>query len=130
MEGVAMNKKHVTSDALDFIRHNVYNVSDMTRKNKLTEILQKFVKPTDEAFVIENTRDKEAKGVLIDLKYFEQLLKYKEAVDQAIDQAVDEEAIRRIESGKADQTISLDEALSGVDVDWDAIDKELNDGKN
>lgn len=128
MEGamVDKNKQKLTLDALDFIRHNIYNVSDITRKNKLTEILKKFSQPTDEVFIIENAKNKGAKGALIDLNFFEELLRYKESVDQAADQLIEKEAIKRIESGEADKTIPLDKALSDDDIDWDLFNKEIN----
>lgn len=116
----------LTSDTLDFIQNNVYNVSDLTRKNKLSEILQKFVSSTDEAFVIENAKSKDAKGVLIDLKYFEQLLKYKEAIDQVIDEEIEKEAIKRIETDQVNEVIPIEKAFSDDDFDLEILDKEFN----
>ncbi|MCO7177177.1 hypothetical protein ACFP7A_14140 [Sporolactobacillus kofuensis] len=122
-----MNKEKpsVTTDTLNFLRHNVYNVSDLTRKNKLTEILQKFVQPTDEVFVIENAKNKEAKAAMIDLKYFEDLLRYKEAVDQAADQIIEEEAIKRLNDGTP--KLKFTDAFSNDDFDFDEVIKESKD---
>lgn len=115
----------VTTEMLKFLQNNVYNVSDLTRKNKLTEILQKFVHPTEEVFIVENAKNKNAKAAMIDLKYFEDLLRYKEAVDRAIDQMVDKEAIDRLSEGNKEK-LQLTDVLSDEDIDFDALNDEVH----
>lgn len=83
-------------DILDFIKKNVLNISEITRTTKLTQILDSYAnKISDEFFVIQNTRNKEAAGVLSDLEYFQKLLMYEQAVESAIDEVIYEMALER-----------------------------------
>jgi hypothetical protein len=76
----------VTSDMLQFVRERVLSVTDLTRTPKLTEILDSYAnRLSTEVFVVQNTRNKNAQAVIADLEYFQELLFYKEAVEQSID---------------------------------------------
>lgn len=122
---MSKRKPSVTTDTLNFLRHNVYNVSDLTRKNKLTEILQKFVHPTEEVFVVENSKNKDAKAAIINLSYFEELLRYKEAIDRAADELVETEAIKRLNDDSP--KLKLAETFSNDDFDFNEVIKESKD---
>ena len=76
----------VNTDTLGFLRKNVYSVTEITRQKKLSEILDLYSdKVTDEVFVIQNGKKKNAQAVIVDLEYFEELLSIKEEVDLAFD---------------------------------------------
>ncbi|MFS0644229.1 hypothetical protein [Siminovitchia sp. 179-K 8D1 HS] len=118
-------KSSVSLSTLDFLKSNVYNITDITRKNKLTEILDKFSKETtDEVFIIQNSKNKDAKGVFLDLEFFQELLMYKEVLDQALDNAVIKEASLRKDE-KA--TLSLTDVFEDDDIDFDQLLKEIGE---
>ncbi|AUS09951.1 hypothetical protein C1X05_14700 [Laceyella sacchari] len=97
--GLAMTaKRRVTTDILRFLNDRVLSVTQLTRSKKLTEILDSYSqeKSTD-VYVIQNVK-KPGKAVIADLKYFEELLAYKEAVDWALDHAIEEIALERKET--------------------------------
>lgn len=119
------SKTSVSLDTLDFLKRNVFNITDITRKNKLTEILDKFATEiTEEVFVIQNAKNKDAKGVLVDLEFFQELLSYKEMLDQAYDKIIMEEAALRKDQ-KA--TLSLTDVFDDEDIDFDLLRKEIGD---
>nr|WP_234028506.1 hypothetical protein [Lentibacillus sp. Marseille-P4043] len=84
------------SNTLDFLRKNVLNVTDLTRSNKLSEILDSFSNGmSDEVFVIQNGKKKDAQAVMVDFEYFEQLLHFKEILEESLDKVAIEEANTR-----------------------------------
>lgn len=86
----------VDANTLDFLRKNVLSVTDVTRSNKLSEILDRFSNDiTEEVFVIQNAKRKNAQAVMVDLEYFEQLLHLKEVFEESLDQVVMEEVSSR-----------------------------------
>ena len=107
------------SDVLKFVKDNVLNISDLTRTSKLAEILERYAnKTSDEVFVVQNTRNKNGRAVIADLEFFEELLSYKEAVDDAIDQIMYQVALER----KDDQAdIPLAKVISALDLDVNRI---------
>ncbi len=92
-----MDKRQFMSPALfAFIRNNVLSITELTRSNKLAEILNKFSEGvTEEVFVVQNTKSKDAKGVFIDLEFFEELLRYRQLVEEAKDRAMYKMALKR-----------------------------------
>jgi hypothetical protein len=104
------------SDVLKFVRDNVLNISDLTRTSKLAEILELYAEKTsDELFVVQNTRNKNGRAVIADLEYFEELLRYKEAVDDALDQVMYQIAVERKDES-ADIPLAQVIAELGLDV--------------
>lgn len=119
------SKKAVSSDTLNFLKNNVYNITDVTRHNKLTEMLDCFSKEkTDEVFIIQNAKNKDAKGVFVDLDYFEELLASREAIDHALDHLIEKTTMQRLNS-KA--TLSLTDVFDNGDIDFDQLMKEIED---
>ncbi|MFD2706989.1 hypothetical protein [Salibacterium lacus] len=115
----------VNTNILDFLRKNVYSVTEITRQKKLSEILDLYSgKVTDEVFVIQNEKKKNAQAVIADLEYFEELLTIKEEVEQAFDQIALEEAGERV-SDKAD--LALSDVFDEEDVDVDSLLSELKE---
>ena len=107
------------SDVLKFVKDNVLNISDLTRTSKLSEILELYAdKTSDELFVVQNTRNKNGRAVIADLEFFEELLSYKEAVDNAMDQIMYQIALER----KDEQAeIPLAQVISELDLDVNRI---------
>ena len=104
------------SDVLKFVKDNVLNISDLTRTSKLAEILELYAdKTSDELFVVQNTRNKNGRAVIANLEFFEELLSYKEAVDEAIDQTMYQIALERKDE-PADIALAQVIAELGVDV--------------
>jgi hypothetical protein len=94
--GLPVATKRITSDILSFLNDHVLSVTQLIRTKKLAEILDSYSrnKSTD-VYVIQNTK-KPGKAVIVELNHFQELLLYKEAVEQAIDQAAEEMALERL----------------------------------
>lgn len=109
----------IRSDVLKFVKDNVLNISDLIRTSKLSDILALYAdKTSDELFVVQNTRNKNGRAVIADLEFFEELLTYKEAVDDAIDQIMYQMALERKDEPAE---ISLAEVISELDLDVNRI---------
>ncbi|MCA0970814.1 hypothetical protein LCM20_09450 [Halobacillus litoralis] len=122
-------KQHplINTNMLDFIRNNVYSVTEMTRQKKLSEILELYSgEVTDEVFIVQNGKKKDAQAVIADLEYFEHLLTLKEEVERAFDQVALEEASERVNDA-AD--LSLSDVFEDDDIDVDALLKALEEDK-
>ncbi|GEM01468.1 hypothetical protein SAMN05421839_11152 [Halolactibacillus halophilus] len=100
MGAFVMSKEHhpiLNTNTLDFLKQNVLTVTDLTRSNKLSEILDRFsTGVSEEVFVIQNGKKKNAQAVMLDMDYFEQLLQFKEIIEASLDQVAMEEAYGRI----------------------------------
>lgn len=107
--GITVNKKShskINVETLKFLKNNVLNVTDLTRNNKLSEILDDFSGGiSEEVYVVQNAKKKNANAVLIDLEYFEQLLIFKEILEESLDQSILKEAYNR-KNKPATHTIS------------------------
>lgn len=118
-------KEHpmISTNMLDFLRKNVYSVTEITRQNKLSEILDLYSdNVTDEVFVIQNGKKKNAQAVIVDLEYFEELLALKEKVDQALDQTALEEASERTNH---EANLTLSDVFDDDDIDVDSLLDQL-----
>ena len=103
----------------------MYNITDVTRHNKLTEMLDRFsAKETEEVFIIQNAKNKNAKGVFLDFEYFEELLATKEALDNALDEIIEDIAIKRMNS---EAKLSLKDVFTEDDIDFEQLMKEIED---
>ena len=106
----------IRSDVLKFVKDNVLNISDLTRTSKLAEILELYAdKTSDELFVVQNTRNKNGRAVIANLEFFDELLSYKEAVEDAIDQTMYQIALQRKDE-PADISLAQVIAELGLDV--------------
>jgi hypothetical protein len=112
-------KKTIKSDMIKFLKDQVLTVTDLTRTSKLTDILDSYAdKVSPEVFVVQNTKKKNSKAVISDLEYFQELLIYKELVDEAIDDVMYQMALER----KGDVTnISLAKIIADHDLDIDEV---------
>ncbi len=121
----AMKKPLISSSTISFLKGNVLNITDITRSNKLSEILNMYAgKETNEVFVIQNNKNRNAAGVLLDLEYYERLLKIEETIDQAIDDYMHRVAISRKDEKAC---LSLDKVIDGDDFDMDELLAALPD---
>lgn len=94
------------TDSLRFLRERVLTVTDIMRTKKLTEILDEYSKgESEDVFVVENTRNKKAKAVLLDFEYFERLLTYEEAIENTMDELMYKKTLER-----KDQPATIDVA--------------------
>ncbi|WP_111646509.1 hypothetical protein [Paranoxybacillus vitaminiphilus] len=115
-----MNRgKRGTLGHLEFLKERVYGITDMTRTNKLSEILNRFAdEPTSEIYVIQNTKNKKASAVLSDVEYFEHLLDIKEFFEQIVD-----DYMYQVASERQNDTVDipLEVALEGEEFEFDEI---------
>jgi hypothetical protein len=94
------------TNTFHFLKKNVLSVTDISRSKRLSEILDRFSNGiSDEVFVIQNAKKKDAQAVIVDIDYFEQLLQMKEVIDEALDQIAMEDAYAR-KNKPANQTLS------------------------
>lgn len=128
---VSAAKKPITSTTLNFVKENVLSITDLTRTNKLSEILNKYAgEETEEVFIIQNNKNRDAIGVLVDLEHYQRLLRIQEAVEQSVDETMYQIAMERINE-KADIPLTdvieeddfelnnLLESLPAVELDED-----------
>lgn len=120
-----MKKPSVTCTTLSFLKENVLSLTDITRTNKLSQILEKYSgKETSEVYVIQNNKSRHAIGVLVDLEHYERLLQIQEAVEQAIDDSMYQLALQR-KNEAAD--IPVTEVIDENDFELSDLMKALPD---
>ena len=108
-----------STDSLRFLRERVLTVTDIMRTKKLTEILDEYAKgESEDIFVVENTRNKNAKAILLDFEYFERLLMYEEAIEDTLDELMYKKALERM-----DHPIDIDlaDVIDGLQLDVEEI---------
>jgi hypothetical protein len=108
-------KAETSSDTIQFVKESVLTISDLTRTKKLTEILNSYAENhSRDVYIVQNSKNKNARAAVVDIDYFQELLQYKEAVDDAVDEIMDEIARQRI-NDQAD--INLDEIINSHGLD-------------
>ncbi|OFW74938.1 MAG: hypothetical protein A2201_02905 [Alicyclobacillus sp. RIFOXYA1_FULL_53_8] len=124
MEVTTMTKR-VTTDTLNFVQNHVLNVTDLVRTKKLSEILDQYADTkSTEVFIVQNDKKRNAKGVILDLEYFTELLHYKEAVEEAIDDYM----IQVVTERKDDlANLTLDEILAESSITKEELDAAMNE---
>lgn len=107
---------------LDFIKNNVFGITDIKRGNRLNEILETYEHGANEFYVVQSTQQK-GKAVIANLDLFTELLRAKEQLDALYDAHMHEIMLAR----KNDvATIPLKEALADEDFDFDEIMEMAN----
>lgn len=120
-----MKKPSITSTTLNFVKENVLNITELTRTNKLSEILNKYAgEETSEVFIIQNNKNREAVGVLVDLEHYQRLLRIQEAVEQSVDETMYQIAVERINE-KADTPLT--DVIENADFELNSLLKFLPD---
>lgn len=118
-------KKSNTLSHLGFLKEHVFGITDITRTNKLSEILNSFSgKETSEIYVIQNAKNKEAAAVLSDVEYFEHLLDIKNVFEEIVDAYMFQVTMER-QHDVAD--IELVQALQGEEFSFDEIIELANE---
>jgi hypothetical protein len=108
-----------STDSLRFLRERVLTVTDIMRTKKLTEILDEYAKgESEDIFVVENTRNKNAKAILLDFEYFERLLMYEEAIEDTLDELMYKKALERMDHPT---DIDLADVIDGLQLDVEEI---------
>ena len=114
---------HSMVQTLNFLRKNVLNVSDVARTKKLTEILNSFAgTKSEEIFVVQNSKSKDAQGALIDIDYLLELLQYKVLFEETLEETANEMLIQTVqERQSAVATKTLGEVADQFNVSWEEI---------
>lgn len=111
------SKSDVHAVDLDFVKNNVFGITDIKRGNRLNDILSKYEQGERDFFVVQSTQQK-GKAVIVNLDVFTELLRAKEQLDALYDAHMDEV----MQTRKQDQaTIPLQVALKDEDFDFDEI---------
>ncbi len=115
-----INKKKIaTSQTLNFLKDNVLTVTDLTRSNRLSEILNKYAgEETSEIYVIQNAKNRDATAVLVDLEHYVRLLKIQEVFEKTLDEHMYQIALQRKDE-KA--VLSLSEVIDANDFELDKL---------
>lgn len=118
-------KKRVESNTFSFIKDNVLTITDLTRTNKLSEILNQYAgKETSEVYVIQNSKNRDAVGVLVDMEHYQRLLRLQEIIEETTDAYMYQVALER----KKDKTfIPLSEVVKDDDIDLKELVDSLNE---
>ena len=107
------------TDSLRFLRERVLTVTDIMRTKKLTEILDEYSKgESEDVFVVENTRNKNAKAILLDFEYFERLLTYEEAIENTMDELMYKKTLERKDQPA---TIDVADVIDQLQLDVEEI---------
>ncbi len=107
------------TDSLRFLRERVLTVTDIMRTKKLTEILDEYSKgESEDVFVVENTRNKKAKAILLDFEYFERLLTYEEAIENTMDEMMYKKTLERKDQPA---TIDVADVIDQLQLDVEEI---------
>jgi len=107
------------TDSLRFLRERVLTVTDIMRTKKLTEILDEYSKgESEDVFVVQNTRNKNAKAILLDFEYFERLLTYEEAIENTMDELMYKKTLERKDQPA---TIDVADVIDQLQLDVEEI---------
>lgn len=111
--------KEIPASVLDFVRHNILQVTDLTRKGQLTKILDAYAcKEGAEVYVVQNAKKPGAQAALVDLDLLKELLTLRELVEEAIDDLLVEDVKARLNDPA---TVSLAEAVERLGIDLDEV---------
>lgn len=124
-----MGYEPISSTMLDFIKNNVLSITDLTRTNKLSEILESYAnKKSEEIYIVKNNRNRDAQGAIVDVELLTELLAMREAVFAAADTMIERIATDRVENFQP-QT-SLSNALHQMDLEEIDVDEILKLSRN
>lgn len=118
-------KKRVESNTFSFIKDNVLTITDLTRSNKLSEILNHYAgKETSEVYVIQNSKNRDAVGVLVDMEHYQRLLRLQEIIEETTDAYLYRIALER---KKDTAYIPLSEVVGDDDFDLNELIDSLDE---
>lgn len=101
---------------IEFYMQNVMNISEATRQNKLAEILEGYAKNSNSVYIIQNSKKKEAAGVISSIRYHLAREKAIKTLEREVMDLTDE--ILRLKAKlRVDEPVySLAEALEQLDL--------------
>ncbi len=112
------------ADTIQFVKESMLTVSDLTRTKKLTEILNSYADQSSrDVYIVQNSKNRQARAAIADLDYFQELLRYKEAVDAATDEIMHEIILERMDD-VAD--IELEKVIADFNLDEKRIQELVN----
>ncbi len=119
-----MKDYKTVADTIQFVKESMLTVSDLTRTKKLTEILNSYADRSSRAvYIVQNSKNRQARAAIADLDYFQELLRYKEAVDAATDEIMHEIILERMDD-VAD--IELEKVIADFNLDEKRILELVN----
>lgn len=119
-ESAMTESRSISATMLEFVRDNVFSITELTRTNKLAEILDSFGnKKSNSIYIVKNGRNKDSQGALVDVEMLMELLVYRDAVEAAIDHIVDRAAIQRLST--FNPNISLAQIILENELDVEEI---------
>ncbi|MCA0757047.1 hypothetical protein KP806_18455 [Paenibacillus sp. N4] len=113
--------------AIEFYQNNVVNISEATRQNKLAAILEDYANEGRDAqlFVIQNSKKKEASGVLMSIDRYTSLVKENAAVNKENDylkeKIIELELVLKTLQRESQDTYSVEAALAKLDLNDDDL---------
>lgn len=116
---------------IDFYMHNVMNINEATRQNRLAEILDSYAgnKETDSVYIIQNSKRKEAAGVISSVRYHQSREKTIRSLENEVLRLSDE-ILRLKAMVRNDHPVySMAQALERLDLDEDDI-KDIFDNSD
>ncbi|WP_240414951.1 hypothetical protein [Paenibacillus periandrae] len=109
----------VPLDLLNPILKNLINVSEVSRTEKLSEILDSYAnKQNNDIYTIQNTGNKQARGIVVDLDYFLELIYIRRLVEESDAVSVDPAAL---DSFKKTAIAKVDEAADNLEPTHDDL---------
>lgn len=112
----------ITSGMLHFIKNNVLSITDLTRTNKLAEILDSFAnRKSEDIFIVQNSRNKDSQGALVDVDLLMELLMIREFVDQAAERIVEGMAVERVHAFNPNKSLTQLLHENDIEIDVDEI---------
>ncbi|MDO3408275.1 hypothetical protein QWJ34_00690 [Saccharibacillus sp. CPCC 101409] len=105
-------------EGIQFFMNNVMNISEATRKNKLAEILENFaVKQDKKVYVIQNSKKKEAAGVVSSLKHYLDREKMLRELQDEVLRLSEEVLLLKVQVREDQPTLTLAEAMQKMNFD-------------
>ena len=115
VHSMTSDPKNITTSMINFAKNNVLSITELTRKNKLSEILESFNdQKSEEIFLVKSGRQRDSMGAIINVEFLTELLQLREMYYEAMDKAVEATAIQRLET--FEPNISLAHALDDIGV--------------
>lgn len=116
------DKNLMHSNSLDFIKNNVFGVTELKRGTRFNEILDEYERGNTDFYIVQSAQQK-SKAVIVNLDHFQELLKAKELIEKIYDDLCDEHIYQiALERSNEVADIPLNEALKDEDeLDFEEI---------
>ncbi|MEK3717052.1 hypothetical protein NSS64_03405 [Paenibacillus sp. FSL H8-0122] len=115
VHSMTSDPKNITTSMINFAKNNVLSITELTRKNKLSEILETFNdQKSEEIFLVKSGRQRDSMGAIINVEFLTELLQLRDKYYEAMDKAVEATALQRLET--FEPNVSLAHALDEIGV--------------